>query len=160
MNKIHLIGNVVHTPEMRATQSGVNVCKFSVAVNRRFKNPQTGDYDTDFFDVQAWRQLADLCGKFLEKGRKVAVVGSMYARDYEAKDGSKRRTWEVVADEVEFLTPKAERQGGEAQTPKEGTTQMTARQALREAAKNAAKQAAYVPADQGFTEIEDDELPF
>ena len=107
MNKITIIGNVVHTPQMRSTQSGMSVCSFSVAVKRRFKNSQTGEYETDFFDVQAWRQTAELCEKYLEKGRKVAVVGAMQSRDYE-KDGVKKRVWELVADEVEFLTPKGE----------------------------------------------------
>jgi len=156
MNKIHLIGNVVHTPEMRATTSGVNVCKFSVAVKRKFKNPQTGDYDTDFFDVQAWRQLAENCGKFLEKGMKVAVVGAMQMRDYEGRDGGKRRAWEVVADEVEFLSPRSE---STQETPHTAQHNMT-REEARAAVKLAAAMSSKTPADQGFTTVEDDELPF
>ena len=136
MNKIHIIGNVVHTPEVRQTKSGVAVCSFSVAVRRRFKNLQTGDYDTDFFEVQCWRQLAELCEKFLEKGKKVAVIGAMQSRDYE-KDGVKKRIWELVADEVEFLTPKGEGAATEQ--------------------KSAAKPAKPEPQ---FTQVEDEELPF
>ena len=106
MNKVFLIGNLTKDPEMRSTQSGVAVCNFSIAVNRRFRNPQTGQQETDFLNVIAWRQLAELCSKYLAKGRKVAVTGSIQARTYEAKDGSKRTAWDIVADEVEFLTPK------------------------------------------------------
>lgn len=89
MNKVFLIGNLTKDPEMRSTQSGVAVCNFTIAVNRRFKNAN-GKQETDFLNVIAWRQLAELCGKYLVKGRKVAVTGSIQTRTYEAKDGSKR----------------------------------------------------------------------
>lgn len=89
MNKVFLIGNLTKDPEMRSTQSGVAVCNFTIAVNRRFKNAN-GEQETDFLNVIAWRQLAELCGKYLAKGRKVAVTGSIQTRTYEAKDGSKR----------------------------------------------------------------------
>lgn len=105
MNKVFLIGNLTKDPEMRSTQSGVSVCNFTIAVNRRFRNAQTGQQETDFLNVIAWRQLAELCGKYLAKGRKVAVTGSIQTRTYEAKDGSKRTAWDIVADEVEFLAP-------------------------------------------------------
>lgn len=137
MNKITIIGNVVHTPEVRQTKSGTAVCSFSVAVKRRFKNPTTGEHDTDFFEVQCWRQLAELCEKYLEKGRKVAAIGAMQSRDYE-KDGVKKRIWELVADEVEFLTPK-----GEGAAP----------------AAPASAPAQKKPEPQ-FTQVEDEELPF
>lgn len=91
MNKVFLIGNLTKDPEMRSTQSGVAVCNFSIAVNRRFRNAQTGQRETDFLNVIAWRQLAELCAKYLAKGRKVAIAGSIQTRTYEAKDGSKRR---------------------------------------------------------------------
>lgn len=104
MNKVFLIGNLTRDPEMRSTQSGVSVCNFSIAVNRRFKNAN-GEQETDFLNVIAWRQLAELCSKYLVKGRKVAVTGSIQTRQYEAKGGSKRTAWDIVADEVEFLSP-------------------------------------------------------
>ena len=75
---------------MRSTQSGVPVCNFSIAVNRRFRNAQTGQQETDFLNIVAWRQLAELCGRYLTKGRKVAVTGSIQTRTYEAQDGSKQ----------------------------------------------------------------------
>lgn len=151
MNKITIIGNVVHTPQMRSTQSGMSVCSFSVAAKRRFKNAQTGEYDTDFFDVQAWRQLAELCEKYLEKGKKVAVVGAMQSRDYE-KDGVKKRIWELVADEVEFLSPKGEQTSGASQS-------FPTRESAREIVKRAALESQM--AAQSFTQVDDDEpLPF
>ncbi|MBQ8618217.1 MAG: single-stranded DNA-binding protein [Clostridia bacterium] len=140
MNKIYLIGNVVHTPEKRVTNSGIPVCNFSLAVRRRFKSAN-GETETDFFDVQAWRQHADLCEKYLEKGRKVAVTGSMQSREYIGKDGSKRRVWEVMADEVEFLTPKSEGTEAPKQISKSNTN-------------------GFDPAEEGFAETTDDELPF
>ena len=104
MNKLTIIGNLTNDPEMRATPSGVTVCAFTVAVNRRFANSD-GDRITDFFRVNAWRQLGESCGKYLAKGRKVAVVGELQARTYQAKDGSTRMSLDVAADEVEFLSP-------------------------------------------------------
>ena len=77
MNKVYLIGNLTRDPEMRSTSTGIPVCNFSIAVNRRFRNAQTGQQETDFFNIVAWRQLAELCGRYLAKGRKVAVFGSI-----------------------------------------------------------------------------------
>lgn len=114
MNKVFLIGNLTKDPEMRSTQSGVAVCNFSIAVNRRFRNPQTGQQETDFLNIIAWRQLAELCSKYLAKGRKVAVTGSIQTRQYEAKDGSKRTAWDIVADEVEFLAPQNQQSGAQS----------------------------------------------
>ena len=105
MNKITLISNLTHDPKMRSTQSGVTVCAFTIAVSRRFAGAD-GERPTDYFRVNAWRQLGESCGRYLAKGRKVAVVGEMQARLYEAKDGSTRMSLDVQADEVEFLSPR------------------------------------------------------
>lgn len=151
MNKVFLIGNLTKDPEMRSTQSGVAVCNFSIAVNRRFRNPQTGQQETDFLNVIAWRQLAELCGKYLAKGRKVAVTGSIQTRQYEAKDGSKRTAWDIVADEVEFLSQN--QQSNAQSAPGAYTTA---------ASKDSG--AAYAPQPHndfgGFTQVDDEELPF
>lgn len=104
MNKITLIGNLTSDPETRSTPSGVTVCSFTIAVNRRFANAD-GERQTDFFRINAWRQLGDVCAKHLAKGRKVAVVGELQARLYDAKNGEKRMSLDVQADEVEFLSP-------------------------------------------------------
>jgi single-strand DNA-binding protein len=107
MNKIILIGNLTKDPELRTTPNGVNVCTFTIAVNRRFGNQQ-GEKQADFFRINAWRQLADNCSKYLAKGRKVGVAGELQARTYEAKDGTTRISLDVDAEEVEFLSPKGE----------------------------------------------------
>lgn len=110
MNKVILIGNLTKYPEVRTINNGTYVTTFSIAVNRKYK-AQDGSQITDFFDIVAWRQLAELCGKHLEKGRKVGIVGELQTRSYEAKDGTKRYVTEIVASEVEFLTPKGSVQG-------------------------------------------------
>ena len=103
MNKAILIGNLANDPETRTTQSGIAQCTFRLAVQRRFANQQ-GVREADFINIVAWRQTAELCGRYLAKGRKVAVVGSIQTRSYDAQDGSKRYVTEVVADEVEFIS--------------------------------------------------------
>ena len=113
MNKAILIGNLTRDPEVRTTGSGTTVCTFTIAVNRRFQN-QAGERVSDFFNIVAWRQLGELCGKYLSKGRKVSVIGEIQNRSYDAKDGSKRYITEIIADEIEFLTPKGQEGGSGA----------------------------------------------
>ena len=105
MNKIMIIGNLTGEPELRSTPSGITVCSFTIAVNRRHED-KNGERPADYFRISAWRQLGDSCGRFLAKGRKVAVVGELQARQYDAKDGSARMSLDVQADEVEFLSPR------------------------------------------------------
>ena len=102
MNKVILIGNLTRDPELTTTTSGVSICRFSLAVQRRFTNSE-GERETDFINVVVWRNLADNCHKFLRKGSKAAVVGNIQTRSYDAQDGSKRYVTEVVAEEVEFV---------------------------------------------------------
>lgn len=103
MNKAIITGRLTTEPTLKATPSGVSVCSFTVAVQRRFKD-QNGERGADFIPVVTWRGLADNCGKYLSKGKKVAVSGTIQTRTYEAQDGSKRYITEIVADEVEFLS--------------------------------------------------------
>lgn len=107
MNKCVIIGNLTRSPELRTTGSGTNVCNFTVAVNRRRGEQET----TDYFRVTAWRQLGENCAQYLEKGRKVAVIGTVAARAYTGSDGAVYATMELTADEVEFLTPRSSGQG-------------------------------------------------
>lgn len=107
MNKIALIGNLTADPVLRATPSGTSVCNFTLAVNRRFPGAD-GQKVTDFFNIVAWRGLADTCHKYLARGKKAAVIGELQARTYTAKDGTTRMSLDVGADEVEFLSPKDE----------------------------------------------------
>jgi len=104
MNKVILIGNLTRDPELTTTSGGISLCKFSIAVGRKHENAN-GERETDFFNVIAWRGLAENCAKWLMKGKKAAVVGSVQNRSYEAQDGSKRYITEIMADEVEFLSP-------------------------------------------------------
>lgn len=102
MNKVILIGNLTRDPELSTTNSGVSVCRFSIAVQRRFASGEGGS-QADFFNIVVWRGQADNCHKFLKKGSKCAVVGRLQNSSYEAQDGTKRYTTDVVAEEVEFL---------------------------------------------------------
>lgn len=98
MNNITVTGNLTRDPELRKTQNDVSVCTFTVASNRPH------DDGTDFFSVVVWRAQAENCSRYLSKGRKVAVTGSMRQRSYEDKQGQKRTAWELHASEVEFLS--------------------------------------------------------
>lgn len=134
MNKVILVGNVTKDLELKTTTNGIATCTFSIAVNRKFKNAQ-GVQEADYINVVTWRQTAELCAKYLAKGRKVGIVGSIQTRSYTAKDGGKRYVTEVVADDVEFLTPR----GSAGENVQAGQ-----------------------PTDilNGFTEVTDDELLF
>ena len=109
MNKLTIIGNLTRDPELRTTQTGINVCDFTVAVNRKLSAQQKANgqqAEADFFRVTAWRELGEICAKYLAKGRKVAVVGPVSVRTYTGNDGVTRANLEVTADDVEFLTPR------------------------------------------------------
>lgn len=105
MNKVILIGNLTRDPELTETPNGIAVCRFAIAVSRDYANSD-GARETDFFNITVWRGRAENCGKYLKKGNKVAVVGSLQTRSYEDKDGIKRNVTDIIASEVEFLTPK------------------------------------------------------
>lgn len=107
MNKLTIIGNLTRDPELRTTPSGINVCSFDVAVNRR--KTQGNQPEADFFRVTAWRALGENCAKYLSKGRKVCVIGSVELSVREAQNGKTYASMEVTADDVEFLSPKDEK---------------------------------------------------
>lgn len=104
MNLSIILGNLTKDVEKTTTPNGISVARFTVAVQRKFKNA-SGEKETDFIPVVCFRDLADLCAKYLLKGKKVAVTGAIQVRNYEAKDGTKRYTTEILADNVEFLSP-------------------------------------------------------
>lgn len=104
MNKVVLIGNLTKDPELSTTNSGINYCRFTLAVPKRFA--QAGERDAEFINIVVWRVQADNCHKYLKKGSKACVIGSLQTRSYDAQDGSKRYVTEVVAEEVEFLSTK------------------------------------------------------
>lgn len=147
MNKVILIGNLTRDPEMRTTQSGATVCSFGLAVNRRRK--VEGQPDVDFFNISAWNQLGELCARYLTKGRKCCVVGSIQIRTYDGNDGTKRTAVDVMADEVEFL-PNANQGEGGGGAPRPYTPNTSA----------PAAPSGFAPAETGFTQVDEDELPF
>ena len=112
MNKVILVGNLTRDPELSETPSGVAVCRFAIAVTRDYANSD-GNRETDFFNITVWRGRAENCGKYLKKGNKVAVVGSLQNRSYEDKDGIKRNVTDVIANEVEVLTPRNAQSDGD-----------------------------------------------
>lgn len=106
MNKVMLIGNLTKDPELTTTANGVNFCRFTIAVGRNFTSAD-GEREADFLPVIAWRSQADNCYKYIKKGSKVAVCGSVQTRNYEASDGTRRYVTEIVAESVEFLNTKS-----------------------------------------------------
>ena len=110
MNKVFLIGNLTRDPELTETAGGVSVCHFAIAVNRSYTSSD-GERQTDFFNVTAWRGLADNVNRFAKKGNKVAVSGSIQLRNYEDNQGNKRTAVDIIAQDVEFLTPKNNNSG-------------------------------------------------
>ena len=110
MNKLFLIGNLTRDPEMSETATGVAFCRLGIAVNRPYQGSD-GERTTDFFNVTVWRTHAENCGRYLKKGSKVAIVGSLQNRQYEDKDGNKRQVTDIIANEVEFLSVRTQGEG-------------------------------------------------
>ena len=100
MNKLVLTGNLTRSPELRSTPNGIPVCTFTIAVNGR-----KSDDPTAYFRITVWRQLAEICNRYLAKGKKVFVSGPVSVSTYTAKDGSTKASLEVTAEDVEFLSP-------------------------------------------------------
>jgi len=113
MNKIILIGNLGKDPDMSYTPSGKAVTKFSLAVNRRSRDAETGERreETTWFNIVAWDRLAETCNSYLHKGSKVMIEGRMTSRKYTDKDGVERTAWEVTASDMEMLDPKGATSG-------------------------------------------------
>ena len=144
MNKAFLIGNLTRDPELRTLPSGVSVCTFTIAINRKFVNQQ-GVREADFLNIVAWRSTAEFITKYFKKGQMIAVQGSIQTRSYDAQDGSKRYVTEIVADDVEFLS----------------SVQDNNQARQNEAVPPPPEPMGFAPqANGGFTEVEDDELPF
>ena len=102
LNKVFIMGRLTRDPELRRTQTGTPVASFSLAVDRDFKDKSTGERTTDFIDVVAWRQTGEFVSRYFTKGRMAVVEGRLQIREWSDKDGNKRRTAEVVADNVYF----------------------------------------------------------
>ena len=112
LNKVFIMGRLTRDPELRRTQTGTAVASFSLAVDRDFKDKTTGERTTDFIDVVAWRQTGEFVSRYFTKGRMAVVEGRLQIRDWTDKEGNKRRTAEVVADQVYFGDSKRDGDGG------------------------------------------------
>lgn len=113
MNKVILVGRLTRVPEMRSTQSGKAVAKFSLAVSRRFsRNVSDGQPTADFISIVAWEKLAEICCNNLVKGSQVLVEGRLQVRSYLAEDGSKRYVTEIIAQDIEFMGSKPQASSG------------------------------------------------
>ncbi|MBP1931779.1 single-stranded DNA-binding protein [Ammoniphilus resinae] len=108
INRVVLVGRLVKDPELRYTPSGVAVATFTLAVNRTFTNGE-GEREADFINIVAWRQLAELCANYLKKGSQAGLEGRLQTRSYDNKEGKRVYVTEVVADNVQFLSPTGER---------------------------------------------------
>ena len=119
MNRVFLIGNLTKDTEVSVVSNDLTNCKCSIAVSRR-----DGAKETDYFSVVCWRGMAENCGRYLRKGSKVGVCGSIQNKNYETSDGVKRYSFEIVADEVQFLSTRSDMDQNE---PPSETTQKTAK---------------------------------
>lgn len=158
LNKVILGGRLVADPELKTTQGGVSVISFAIAVNRNYRNKETGESQADFIDCTAWRQQAELISRYFRKGSSICVIGSLQKRKWQDQNGQNRYSTEVVVDEVNFVDSKSE---GPVASQNAGQY-------------NAQAQSQYVPENYGapsfntqsaqspkFEQIaDDDELPF
>ena len=113
LNKIVIMGRLTRDPELRYTASNTPVASFSLAVDRDFKSKEGGEKETDFIDCVAWRQTGEFAAKYFQKGSMAAVSGRLQLRDWTDKEGNKRRSAEVVADNIYFCGKKENSVGGE-----------------------------------------------
>ena len=120
LNKIFIMGRLTRDPELRRTQTGTPVASFSLAVDRDFKDKATGERTTDFIDVVAWRQTGEFVSRYFAKGRMAVVEGRLQMRDWTDKEGNKRRSAEVVADNVYFGDSRRDGEGGGFSAPSYG----------------------------------------
>ena len=145
MNAVQLIGRLTKDPEIRTTQNGIKCGTFTLAVDRPRAN-KDGNREADFLPCVCWRGTAEFAEKWLTKGMKIAVLGSIQTRSYNAQDGTRRYVTEVVADSVEFLSPA---QGAAAAPPPEAPSGQPCpprQQRMQDL--------------EGFTQVDDEELPF
>lgn len=149
LNHITIMGRLTRDPELRTTQAGVSVVSFTVACDRDFGGRDGGERQTDFIDCVAWRQTADFVSKYFTKGRMAVVSGRLQSRKWETREGEKRTSWEVVADNVYF--------GDSRRDSDSGSTHSSGSYSSYDSGKSSAPAASntFVELDDG-----DGELPF
>ena len=117
MNKVILVGNLTKDPELITTSNGVDVSRFTIAVQRKYKNANE-EYESDFISCVAWRSSAEFIHKYFKKGNKIGIVGNIQTRSYDAEDGTKRYVTEVVVEECEFVQSKKSDSNNQAEDTK------------------------------------------
>lgn len=145
MNKVILIGNLANDAEAFTTQSGISRSTFRLAVQRKYANAQ-GVREADFLTIVAWRQTADFCNRYLTKGRKIAVEGSIMVRSYDGQDGQRHWVTEIIADSVEAVGGRKSEDPGPEEPPAPKPPEDRPEQQRMDYS--------------DFTEVDDDELPF
>lgn len=152
MNRLTIIGNLTHSPELRTTQSGIQVCSFTVAVNQR-KRSQDQEEHTDYFKVTAWRGLADVCGRYLQRGHKVCITGPVGLETWTGKDGTTKAGMTITAEDMEMLTSKAEANSDLYTAKQEKKAEQREEQYKKEEREAIQNEPKYV-------EVDTDDLPF
>ncbi len=151
MNKAILVGNLTRDPEQRTTSGGIAVTSFTVAVSRRFKS-QDGQQQADFINCVAWRQTAEFVAKYFTKGSRIGIVGTIQSRSYDDANGVRRYVTEVVVDEAEFVTSKAQNPGATREdAPGMGMAQAAPQQSADDL---------FAEELSDFQPLDDAELPF
>ncbi len=142
MNKVIMIGNLTRDPALQTTDSGISVCRFSIAVNRNYSN-SNGEREVDFFNIVAWRGLAENVSRYCLKGKKICVVGQLQTHKWTDEEGKPRASMDIIAEDVEFLS-KTNDSGGDGKS----------------IAKNDnAQNRAHFERDTAF-DVDEDDLPF
>ena len=158
LNHITIMGRLTRDPELRRTGSGTAVANFTVAVDRDFSGSSGGEKETDFIDCVAWRQTGEFVSKYFTKGRMIVVSGRLQIRGWTDKDGNKRRTAEIVADNCYFGDAKSE---GAQTAQAQGTTQFSQGNPHRETEELIGKYLAQQPSGEYAMLTDDDsQLPF
>ncbi len=158
LNRATILGNVVRDPEIRQTTSGQHVCSFSLATNRAWTDSSGAKQEqADFHNIVAWGKLAEICGQYLAKGRKVYIEGRMQTRDWQGQDGVKRYRTEIVADNMILLDRAGSAQGGASRAPASVSAQ-SARLPNEQGSSFAAEQPKDDPAIEEEIKVED--IPF
>ena len=161
LNHIVIMGRLTREPELRTTQSGVNVASFSVAVDRDFGGRDGGERQTDFFDVSAWHQTGEFVSKYFHKGSMIIVSGRMQSRRFQDREGNNRTAWDIQADNVYFGESKRDNDAGSYSQSSYGNNYGS--QSGNYSGYNSAPQSAPAPqvSPSPYEELEDDgELPF
>jgi single-strand DNA-binding protein len=161
LNKVMLIGNVTRDPELRSTPSGQSVASFSLATNRVWKDPSSGERKSaaEFHNIIAWRKLAEICGQYLRKGSKIYVEGRLQTRNWQGQDGNKRYMTEVIMENMIMLDRKPQ---GDF-SPSSGMPQSSASASSPQATQVAPPQPEEIPTiqiDENQDEVRIEDIPF